>query len=316
MLTRGAAADSRLGRLSWRGLTATDLPALTALYVRALARDGGQPFAADEWLLRGWYVEGVQDTLAAFEGDRLVGACAWRYVTKAGERHAAIVGQVAPEWRRRGIGGRLLDFALDGADPGAPVMVETESLAAGADTLYRSRGLTCVFAEDVMTISLASATPGPPDVAVRADVAFTEWSEQAVSRFFAVYDASFRTRPGPNWSADEWVKWTRDDDQDFRPDWSLLATVDGVDAGFITGGGGGWIGQVGVVPAARGQGIATALIGEVLRRMAAHGTPSAVLNVNVNNPGAIELYQRLGFGRAGRRARYEPARLAAPWQPR
>jgi mycothiol synthase len=316
VLTRGAAADSRLGGLNWRGLTATDLAALTALYTRALASDGGQPFAADEWLLRGWYVKGVEDSLAAFEGDRLVGACAWRYASKGGVRHAAIAGQVAPEWRRRGIGGRLLDFALECADPGAPVAVETESLAAGADALYRSRGLTCVFAEEVMTISLACGTPAPPAVAFPSDMEFTEWSDQAISRFFAVYDASFRTRPGfPNWSADEWVRWISDNEE-FRPDWTLLATVDGADVGFIAGRGGGCIGQVGVVPGARGQAIGTALIVEVLRRMTAHGEPSAVLNVNVNNPGAIELYRRLGFSRAGRRARYEHARLAAPWKPR
>ena len=101
-------------------------------------------------------------------------------------------------------------------------------------------------------------------------------------------------------------------DPDFRADWTLLASVAGADAGFIAGDTGGWIAQVGVVPAARRQGIATRLIVEVLRRMREAGETRAVLDVNVNNPGAIAVYERLGFARAGRRARYEPASPLGP----
>ena len=57
--------------------------------------------------------------------------------------------------------------------------------------------------------------------------------------------------------------------------------------------------------------MASTLIVEVMRRMRAHGETRATLNVNVNNPEAIKLYRRLGFSRAGGRARYEPARLTA-----
>lgn len=299
--------------LSSRRLTVDDLPGLTALYERSLASDGGQPYAADEWLLRRWYIEGVEDSLAVVDANRLIGACAWRHVDSGGERCVVIVGQVLPEERRRGIGGRLLDFALDGAGPAVAMRVETESLSIGADTLYRSRGLTCVFAEEVMTYPLAS---GLPVAANTVDVVFSEWSDSVAERFFAVYEAAFRDRPGfPGWSAAEWIKWISDDD-DFRADWTLLASVGGADVGFIAGADGGWIVQVGVVPAARRQAVASTLIVEVLRRMRAHGQTRAVLNVNVNNPGAIAAYRRLGFRRAGRRARYEPTRLAAPWQPR
>ena len=312
MLTTDGAAGGLLDRLTWRGLVARDLPGLVSLYAHALADDGGQPFAGDRWWLQRCYLD-VEDSIAAFDGDRLIGACAWRYVSAHGQRRMAIVGQVAPEWRRRGTDARLLDRALDSADPRVSVVVETESLTAGADALYRSRGLTCVFAEDVMAISLAG---GLPDVASRTDVMFSEWCAQAIARFFAVYQASFRSRPGfRNPTLDEWVNWITDG-EDLRPDWTLLATVDGVDVGFIAGDSGGWISQVGVVPAARRQAIAATLIVEVLRRMAAHGQPTAVLNVNVNNPGAIALYRRLGFSRVGQRARYETARLSAPWNPR
>jgi mycothiol synthase len=356
-----AVGSAPLPRLSWRRLAACDLPELAALYARALAADGGQPFAADEWLVRRWFIEDVEDSRAALADDRLAGACAWRFAGSARERHAVIVGLVDPEQRRRGIGGRLLDVALDGAGIAADVRVETESLGPGADALYRSRGLTCVFAEDVMTRPLADSLP---EVVAGADVTFTEWSDSVAERFFAVYEASFRDRPGfPGWTAAEWIRRISGDDE-FRADWTLLASradnpkrdspkpkrdspkcdypirdypkydypkrdypisgdlgrrgpgLCGADVGFVVGGAGGWLVQVGVVPGARRQAVASTLIVEVLRRMRAGGETRAVLDVNVNNPGAIAAYLRLGFRRTGRRARYEPARLAAPWQPR
>ncbi|MGE5286101.1 MAG: GNAT family N-acetyltransferase [Micromonosporaceae bacterium] len=293
--------------LDWRPLTTSDVPALVALYADALVVDGGQPFAGDEPLLRRWYVDEIEQSLAAFHGDPLVGACARRHAgTRDGPR-SVIVGQVAPDQRGRGVGTRLLDFALGGADAAMPVRVETESLTVAADALYRSRGLRRVFAEDVMSLALAG---GLPSAAVTRDVVFTEWSARAAPRFFAVYDAAFRARPGfPGWPAERWIEWISDDD-DFRADWTLLASAGGVDVGFVAGATGGWIVQVGVLPAARRQAVATTLIVEVLRRMLAAGETRAVLNVNVDNPSAIGVYQRLGFDRTGRRARYETT--AAP----
>lgn len=302
--------------LSSRRLALCDLPGLIGLYGRALATDGGQPFAAEEWLLRRWFVDGVEDSVGVFADDHLVGACARRDgVSADGQRRLLIVGQVDPEQRGRGIGGRLLDAALDGVGTGAAatmVRVENESLTERADALYRSRGLTCVFAEDVMTRPLAAGLPAAP----ASSVVFTEWDASIAERFFAVYDAAFRERPGfRGWPAARWIDWITDD-EDFRADLTLLASIAGVDAGFIAGAAGGIIAQLGVVPAARRRSVASVMILEVLRRMLAEGQTRAVLNVNVNNPGAIATYLRLGFRRTGRRARYEPARLAAPWQPR
>ncbi|GFJ88209.1 GNAT family N-acetyltransferase [Phytohabitans rumicis] len=180
--------------------------------------------------------------------------------------------------------------------------VETEALTAATERLFASRGLRQVFAEDVMRFDLAGAEP--PDVALPPGVRLGEWGSDIAGRFFAVYDASFRDRPGfPGWPAERWVAWTAGDDE-FRPQWSLLATgVDGDDAGFITCAQ-GWIVQVGVVPAWRGRGLGAALVAEALRRMRATGAADALLDVNVNNP-AGQLYTRLGFTLLGRRARFQ-----------
>ena len=307
--------DSPSG-LRWRPVSARDVPAIVALYAEALAADGGQPDAGDEALLRRWYTGGIEASLAAFDGGLLVGVCARRHASTGDGPGSVIAGQVAPGYRGRRIGARLLDAALDGADP-AGVLVENESLTGSADALYRSRGLQPVFAEDVMTLALADGGPAVARPAQAGDprlpgLRFTEWSGPAAARFYAVYTAAFAGRPGfPGWTASEWIE-RISGDPDFRPDWTLLASVAGADAGFIAGDAGGWIAQVGVVPAARRQGIATRLIVEVLRRMRDAGETRAVLDVNVNNPGAIGLYERLGFARAGRRARYEPAPPVRP----
>ena len=94
-----------------------------------------------------------------------------------------------------------------------------------------------------------------------------------------------------------------EDDDDFRPGWSVLASVPGVgDAGFVTAAL-DWIVQVGVTPAARGRGLGAALVREALGRMQAAGATEAWLDVNVDNP-ARRLYERLGFTDRGRRARF------------
>ncbi|GGQ51363.1 GNAT family N-acetyltransferase [Couchioplanes azureus] len=183
--------------------------------------------------------------------------------------------------------------------------VETESLTADSLRLFHQRGLRQVFAEDVMRFDLGARRV--PDAVWPAGTTLAVWSDAEAERFFRVYEAAFRERPGfPGWSAGRWIAGVTGDDE-FRPGWSVLATVPGVgDAGFVTAAV-GWIVQVGVVPAARGRGLGAALVSEALRRMRAGGADEAWLDVNVDNP-ASGLYRRLGFEDRGRRARFREPR--------
>jgi len=83
----------------------------------------------------------------------------------------------------------------------------------------------------------------------------------------------------------------------------LLAYRDDVPVGFIVCAD-GWIVQLGVPPEWRNRGIGSALMIEALTRFRASGTDQVLLDVNINNPGAARLYERLGFRQVGRRARY------------
>lgn len=290
--------------LTWAPLTEADLPDLAALAARCLAADGGLPLLAERaFLARRFAAENALTTCARNAGGGLVAAGAVRR-----QQAAIFTGLVEPAHRDRGLGSHLLDWGLAAAATVAgEVTVETESLTPAAEKLFASRGLRQTFAEDVLRFDLGEGVPpSPPRIPLPGGVLLAEWSADLAPRFFAVYEAAFRDRPGfPGWSAEQWTGWLTDDD-DFRPDWTLLAT-DGEagDVGFI-GCGEGWIVQVGVRPDWRGRGLGAALVVEALERMRAAGATEALLDVNVNNP-AGALYRRLGFTDLGRRARYAPA---------
>jgi mycothiol synthase len=290
--------------LSWRALREADLPALTALAGACLSADGGQPYADSPAFLSGCYLTGAR-TYAGFDDASLVCVSSLREPAP----DSVTTGLVHPEWRRRGIGGYAFDWAAYQAGAGQAgaggIRAQTEALSPGAHALYLSRGLSQVFAEDVMRLP---ASAGLPPVRPPNGLVLSRWGEADPARFHAVYEAAFRERPGfPGWPRARWIE-QLSDDEDFRADWTLLATVGDTDPGFVVAATGGWIAQVGVLPAARGVGLGALLIAEAVKRMRSAGETTITLNVNVNNPHAAALYRRLGFSYAGRRAKYEVAK--------
>jgi len=96
--------------------------------------------------------DGSRCTFGAFVGDQLVGILTFIRPERAKLRHCAeLAGMyVAPEFRRRGLGGALVDAALVHARSLSGVRqlklaVNAANLAARS--LYQSRGFTCVGVE-------------------------------------------------------------------------------------------------------------------------------------------------------------------------
>ncbi|WP_175543661.1 GNAT family N-acetyltransferase [Micromonospora pattaloongensis] len=287
----------------WRPLADDDLGAVASLALRCLAVDGGLPLAATEpFLGRRYSGDGVLGRGVRDAGGELIAVAALRAQRADGVRAAVLTGLVDPAHRGRGLGSALLNWGTAAAPAvGERLTVETETLTPAGQEFLRRQGLRRVFAEDVLRFDLAG-TPLPshplPD-----GIALVPWRPETAERFFAVYRAAFRERPGfPGWSARRWIDWTSGDDG-FRPQWSLLATDPVVrDVGFVTCAD-GWIVQLGTVPGARGRGLGAALAAAALARMRAAGLTAALLDVNVDNP-AGRLYERLGFTVIGRRARF------------
>jgi mycothiol synthase len=294
-----------LRALSWRSLGESDLPAVTRLASVCLSADGGQPFAASSGFLGRCYLSGAE-AHAGFEGAELICVSSLRRSSPGSPDVdqgdvAVTTGLVHPAWRRRGIGGHAFDWAREAAGS-RRMLAESEALGDGAHALYLSKGLSRVFAEDVMQLA-ASAQP-PPAQPPRG-LALSHWGQADPARFYAVYQAAFLDRPGfPGWPQARWTEWISDDG-DFRAEWTLLATLGGADVGFIVGDAAGWIPQLGVVPSARGQDVGARLIGGAVQRMRSAGAASITLNVSIDNPHATALYRRLGFTSIGRRGRYQ-----------
>ncbi|MBN8191951.1 GNAT family N-acetyltransferase [Bacillus sp. NTK074B] len=86
-------------------------------------------------------------------------------------------------------------------------------------------------------------------------------------------------------------------------------TVNDQAVGFITAardtGKTGFIIQVGVIPEWRGKGIGAVLTAKCLEELRQDGMKPVGLHVNQNNPGAIKLYERLGFEIVRRRGTFE-----------
>lgn len=287
--------------LTWGPLGAASTSDIANLAERCRAVDGG----LTEVAISRYTDSSAITTAGRTAAGELIAAAV---VRRVGER-AMVTGMVDPAHRGTGVGSRMLDWALSAAGTfTGDVVLETEAVTPEAERLFESRGLRQVFAEDVMRIDLSADLPAVP---LPAGVKMITWAPDTVARFFAVYEAAFRERPGfPGWPAERWVAWTAGDEE-FRPNWSVLAVDanDGADLGFVTCAD-GWIVQVGVRPEARGRGIAAALVVEALRRMRADGATAAMLDVNANNPGAARVYARLGFSVLGRRARFEPTRAS------
>ena len=180
----------------------------------------------------------------------------------------------------------------------------TEEIAAS----YTARGYTLAFAEEIMRFDVSLEIP---DVTFLPSIACLKWQAETVHKFFTAYQASFRDRPGfPHWSEEQWIDWIANDPA-FRPDRSWVAMAQDQAAGFIACADDeqaseqiGYIIQVGTHPQWRRQGLAAALVTRTLRAWKDEGKEAVILHVNVNNPEAIHLYQKLGFAIVGRRGTF------------
>jgi mycothiol synthase len=307
-----------MDNLTWRPVTHDDMPAIADLAKACYRSDGGLGFLFAPQEISGWFFpEGMGAATGAWDADgRLVACSTVTLFIDSGTHRATILGFVHPGMRRKGIGTALMRWSQAQAESliadtraeQRVVRIRTESLTDPADRLYRAFGFQSVFDELVMRHDLGQPLPDQP---LPEGVTLSTWLPELGDQFYQAYHAAFRERPGfPGWSAKEWIGYVTENDH--IPEWSLLAREDEAPLGFVIGNidltnepPGGFIWQVGVVPAARRRGLASALLVETMRRMQASGAPWADLTVHTNNPGAIKTYAEIGFVTVGQRARYE-----------
>lgn len=317
--------------IAWREARPEDVPALQQLQVVSSRVHGPlDVHAAGHYA--DLFVAGDENSTATLCGispsGGVVAFGAVAVHTLAHEHRAYLDGLVHPDLRRRGLGTFLLRWGeargstlLYTLSPDRPAVLLVDFMDSRDDAvpLYERHGFAFKLAENTMRRDLHETIEddSPPQ-----RINLIPWQQTDPHLYYETYYAAFRHRPGfPGWSEDIWREAFTGSDA-FRPDLSLLATVEGSPAGYILceidqeQNGSlsrleGWIPQMGVRPEWRGRGVGGALLRAALRAFRAEGLDDAMLDVNINNPGAQRLYDRLGFQTTARRTVYtKPALLA------
>ncbi len=297
-----------------RPLCTGDAAAVLSLETALTAADGtGEHYDLDDVLheMADPGLDLATDTVGVFDGEVLL-AQAW-----VAARGGVLVlsGGVAPAARRRGHGAALLAWAgRQAAARGLTAVSATVADgAAGAAELFTRAGMPAVRRHADMARRLdPEEFPAGPSAAPAAvpGVVVVPAGSVGDDHLRAVYNAAFAGHFG--WEpADEqrWRQWYAGS-PNWRPDISLVAreeTPDGPALGFAlgyewpadtaaTGVREAWLGQLGVVPAARGRGLGSLLLSRFLHAATAAGYQRAGLGVDTENRhAALAMYERAGF---------------------
>lgn len=269
----------------------------------------------------------IGDTICCVNGEGRVVAFGWVRTDPDAplENRTGLFGEVHPGYRRRGLGAFILGWteargrqlmAAQSQGRRAVLRIDFSDRRDDAIPVYERQGFGLRFHEYWMRRDIQEPIPDPslPD-----GMRLVSYTHDLACLFVGVFNDSFSTRRGSGFidlSVDEWIAEFQND-PDFRPHLTLLAMDGEEGAGFIVGeigslptpyvlqeGDIGWVAQIGVRLPWRGRGVGSALLGEVLRGFRAEGLGYALLAVNRDNPGALRVYDRLGFVLVGDRVMY------------
>ncbi len=260
------------------------------------------------------------DSVGWFAADGSCLAVGWVHLSpepSTQARWATVTATVHPDHRRRGIGTALVDrlvargtAQLATAPPDPPRLLRASCFDHQADArrFLLARGFTPTRWFDQLTRDLRSDLPPATQP---EGVVVTGWDDAHTAAALAVRNAAFADHWGSApLSAGHWAAQTVDNAH-FRRDLSVLAVRDGRVVGFIStcvyredwevlGREEAFVQTIGVVREARGRGVASAMLTDVLHRIAAAGLTHASLGVDADSPTrAHHLYRRLGFAPTG-----------------
>lgn len=303
--------------LTARPLRAEDIDPIVALLAAAEPLDDtGENENADD--LTEWFVNERLDldadsrVVESPDGDLVAWASVMDLGNHRDEYALRLDGRVHPAWRGRGIGRALLGWqvarsrelhAARRPEMGGRFAVGVTAAHHALERLVVRAGFEPVQYYFQMTRPM-TGLPDPRTVDGVQLVPY-EWARDEEVR--RAHNASFVDHFGTA-ERDEyaWRTWFTGQ-RAFRPDVSRVALADGAVVGYAlvyeheadtlaTGLREAYFGQIGVLPAARGRGIASAAIAAALRAAADDGFDRAGLTVDSHNTtGALRLYEALGF---------------------
>ncbi|SFF53506.1 GNAT family N-acetyltransferase [Blastococcus tunisiensis] len=240
--------------------------------------------------------------------------------------------RVHPAWRGRGVGRALLGWQLARGrevhaerHPGSPAVLEVgvHTSMASLAGLVRRAGL----AEERWYFVMERPLDELPVVPAVEGVELVSFGWDRDDELRRAHNSAFTEHHGSA-ERDE-VTWRTlyTGQRAFRPELSTLAVADGAVVAYCLGyeleadtAANGYaavdLGQIGVLPSARGRGLAKATITAVLRAAAQRGFGRATLQVDsANVTGALALYEGLGFTRRRTQVSWTRPLPAAPGVP-
>ena len=253
-------------------------------------------------------------SMSAWDGPEMVGDCLLQFRPSAQPVHQMrCYGDVHPQYRGRGIGSRLLAWAEGAAAElhteryGArPLALEVQCQAGNARALRLFAQHGYREARRFYTMACDLSAP-PPDRPVPEGVKIASFTPDLSADALLVRNEAFHDHWGSADTApDRWE--LQIGSEAFRAEYSLLGTDDaGTPLSIVmcyefdaataaTGHRDLHVWLVGTRRAARGRGIASALLARALAVARADGFVTASLGVDADSPtGAVGVYERLGF---------------------
>jgi mycothiol synthase len=303
--------------LTARPLRADDVAAVAAVLAASEQVDdvGEYPDAEDltEWWT-GWGMDVDRDGLAVCDDAGLLVGYATVMAPRnfRGSYAIYLEGGLRPDKRGLGAGRAVLQWQLTrGAEihaerqPGEParLVVSVPEKMASLESLVRRAGLQPERWYRQMQRPLTDL----PELREIPGVELVPFSWDRDDEVRRAHNASFTEHHGSaERDAEAWQSMFTGQ-RSFRPELSVLAIEDGAVVGYVlayvyeadtaaTGIQETHFGQIGVLPHARGRGLASTVIAAALRVGAEHDCKRAGLEVDTDNvTGALRLYESLGF---------------------
>ena len=298
-------------------LTPDDVTDAAALLAAAEAVDDtGEHWNPDD--LTEWWVNDLVDlereslAVRAPDGQLVAWATVLALPTFREAFRITLEARVHPDRRGTGIGRALLGWQLERgreihADrhPESPAVLSVAAYTSmpSLERLLQRAGLVRERWYFVMERTLADL----PDVPVTDGVELVPYSPDRDDEVRRAHNAAFTEHHGSAERDEATWRTLFTGQRAFRPDLSVLALADGAVVAYVLGyvfeadtAATGYeqvdLGQIGVLPSARGRGLAKATIAAALRVAAEQGCRSAGLQVDSENgSGALGLYEGLGF---------------------
>lgn len=303
----------------WRSVEREDIPAIQALMAAVIEEDKTGGVTSEEHLTQILDLLGERaetDAIEAVTVDGSIAALAFVFFSPAEDEHLAMMeGIVDVSHRGRGLGSAVLDWMESRArqefgqnDDDLPRMMRMSCADHLTDriTLFEGHGFEAVRYAYEMQRDLGQPIPHNP---LPAGLHLVPWSKENDSQLMNAFNEAFKGNWGLSQVNEELWKMLFTEVPQFRADLTYLAVDEDSDviAGFClnwvdaskntqTGVQEGWVEAIGVVPAWRGRGLASALMTQILNDFVAQGFERAALDVDSQNPtGALRLYEKLGF---------------------